>query len=446
MRMDRKQQSLDIIERVIKAKRLEHVSVQVANHKTETLRFSGERIISASSATSVVAMITAGYDKKSATVSVEVPELSVLEPALQRAEALAQAAQPSAEYMPPVAPPQSYLLTKEHFESTAQLNEKDRAHVASTIQSECKKRALNLAAYIQVDNFNYAFGNSSQLRVSHSGTKFHCSATARTLGSAGSAKAQEEHADFARFNLERFCHKLVTRAELSANPHELPPGEYPAIIEPSALCGFMSALFNHISRRAADEGRSYFSLPGGKNKIGQALFNSSVNLTTSPCDELCPTASFGAEGLALTPISWIESGTLKNLPIDRYWASKLAVPAIPMPANFILQGGSGSLEDLIKNTERAVLISQSWYMRDLDPKEILVTGLTRDGTFWVEDGKIQYPIKNFRFNESPVRLLQSVDALSASDRCIGTESWGPMTVLPAIRVPKFNFSTISDAI
>ncbi|MET0412228.1 MAG: metallopeptidase TldD-related protein, partial [Polyangiaceae bacterium] len=134
-----------------------------------------------------------------------------------------------------------------------------------------------------------------------------------------------------------------------------------------------------------------------------------------------------------------------SLSRDRFWAQKQQREAIPGPSNILMQGGQGSLSELIAGTTRGVLITSFWYIRDVDPRTLLLTGLTRDGVFWIEDGKIAYPVRNFRWNDSPVRVLKNVEAMSRSARVLERNGDGSVRV-PALRVKDFELTSVSDAV
>ncbi|HEY4336259.1 MAG TPA: metallopeptidase TldD-related protein, partial [Puia sp.] len=151
------------------------------------------------------------------------------------------------------------------------------------------------------------------------------------------------------------------------------------------------------------------------------------------------------EGVPQEKVSWIEKGVVKNLVYSRYWAQKKGVKAVPFPDGFIVAGGSASLDQLIKGTEKGVLVTRLWYIRPVDPQTLLFTGLTRDGTFYIENGEIKYPVKNFRFNESPIIMLNNLEAMGKAERTVSGES-GQTALIPAMRIRDFTFTSLSDAI
>ncbi|MEO7144544.1 MAG: metallopeptidase TldD-related protein, partial [Bryobacteraceae bacterium] len=177
---------------------------------------------------------------------------------------------------------------------------------------------------------------------------------------------------------------------------------------------------------------------------GEKLFPDFINLHTDPFDPRMPALPWTSSRLPMRPIGWIENGAVKNLAYSRYWAEKTGKSATPSPDPLYLDGGGASLDDLIASVERGLLVTHFWYIRFVNPKTLQHTGLTRDGLFLIENGKIAAPVMNFRFNESPVRLLQNARKLSKPVRVRGLE--GGMMVAPAILAGDFHFTSISDAV
>ena len=201
--------------------------------------------------------------------------------------------------------------------------------------------------------------------------------------------------------------------------------------------------------RQTDEGRSFFAKKGGGNRVGEQVVGEKVRLYSDPAHALAPAIPFDGEGLPLKRIDWIDKGVLKNLSYSRYWAQKQGKEATPQPGNLIMEGGTASMDDLIKGVERGVLVTRFWYIRSLDPQTLLVTGLTRDGLFLIEKGKVTRPVKNMRWNESPVFALNNLDAMTPSERAVSGEGVGGVgfsIVCPAARIREFTFTSGSDAV
>jgi predicted Zn-dependent protease len=226
----------------------------------------------------------------------------------------------------------------------------------------------------------------------------------------------------------------------SANARSVPPGKYTVILEPQAVAEMLSFLVGAMNRRATDEGRSYFT-----GKVGQKLFADSVSLKSDPFDPLTPGAPFDHEGFALAPHAWIDSGVAKDFFVSRYWAQRKSIEPSGTHRVYRLSGGTaGSTEELIRGTKRGLLVTRFWYNRMLEPQSVMITGLTRDGLFLVEDGKITGPVTNFRYNESPVNVLRTVDAMTRST--VRVPMWNGIWHTPSLRAHDFTMASASAAV
>jgi predicted Zn-dependent protease len=210
----------------------------------------------------------------------------------------------------------------------------------------------------------------------------------------------------------------------------------------------MLRMMNSFNQRTADEGRSYFSKTGGGNRIGEKVFDDRINIYSDPAYRDAETSPFNSSGQPINRQDWIRSGTVEDLSRSRFWAGQLGQEPLPGPSNLIMAGGNDSLEEMITSTKRGVLLTRFWYIRGLNPRIISYTGLTRDGTFLIEDGKITRPVTNFRFNQSLVEMLQNIEMVGPSVRVSASENSSVSTpiVVPALKVRNFNLSSVSDAI
>jgi predicted Zn-dependent protease len=197
-----------------------------------------------------------------------------------------------------------------------------------------------------------------------------------------------------------------------------------------------------FNARNADEGRSPFSKPGGGTRLGEKVMDERVTLYSDPTDPALLGQPFDNEGLPIGRVVWVEKGILRNLAYSRFWAQKQnrQPTGNPFTAGFALTGGAAPIEELIAGTERGILVTHFFYIRSLEPRTVLQTGLTRDGTFLVEKGRITRSLKNFRWNESPLLMLNRLEAISRS------EPTAAGRLMPAVRVSRFDFSSLSDAV
>lgn len=181
------------------------------------------------------------------------------------------------------------------------------------------------------------------------------------------------------------------------------------------------------------------SKEGGGTKLGEKIVDERVNISSDPLHTEVPTGTWNGEGMPLKKTSWIENGVVKNLAYGRFWAKEKGVDPVPFPPNVIMEGGDASLDDLIKSTKKGILVTRLWYIRGVDPQTLLFTGLTRDGTFYIENGQIKHPVKNFRFNESPIIMLNNLETLGQQVRIDGN-------LIPYMKIRDFTFTSLSDAV
>jgi predicted Zn-dependent protease len=185
--------------------------------------------------------------------------------------------------------------------------------------------------------------------------------------------------------------------------------------------------------------------PGGGNIVGEKIVDERVTIVADPQDPQLMSQPFDGDGLALNRQVFIGKGVLEQLFYTRFWAKKQGKTATGQPQSIKMMGGNSSIDEMIQSTPRGVLVTRLWYLREVDPRTILYTGLTRDGTFLIENGKITKAVRNFRFNESPLFMLNNLEMLGPTVRLAGTEQGGDI-VMPTIKVKDFNFTSLSEAV
>jgi len=229
----------------------------------------------------------------------------------------------------------------------------------------------------------------------------------------------------------------------SQQPKPIEPGVYPVILEPQAVEDLIGFLTGSLDARTADEGRSPFSGKDGKTRVGESIFNERLNLYSDPAHAELPSIPSTAEGIPASRVSLVKAGVVENLVYSRFWAQERKRDPSPGPVNYILESSTPpvSMADMIKGMERGLVISRFWYVRQIDPRAIMLTGLTRDGLWWVDKGQVRYPVRNLRFNQSVLAMLApwNVEAIGAPVRR------APLMV-PALKLAAFTFTSISDAI
>ena len=282
--------------------------------------------------------------------------------------------------------------------------------------------------------------------------------TGKTPDFARSAWVGQITHDFSDIDLHTMLQTLRQRLDWAARAVEMPAGAYEALLEPSAVADLAIGAYWFMTRRDADEGRSPYSRPGGGTLIGERLFGD-VTLTSDPIEPRIESTPFhygvdsgGAtsvfdNGLDLHRTDWVRNGVLKNLITPRYWAAKTSAPgAVPYINNLVVEGDGPTLDDMIAQTDRALLVTCFWYIRTVDPRTALVTGLTRDGVFLVEGGKVKGAVNNFRWNMSPIAALAQATQIGRSGLALPREHDEFLrSKAPALRIERFNMSSVSEA-
>ncbi|WP_083494776.1 MULTISPECIES: metallopeptidase TldD-related protein [unclassified Frankia] len=303
-------------------------------------------------------------------------------------------------------------------------------------------------------------GTSTGLRLRYSQPTGSVEWNAKSGVPGGSVWHGQSTRDFTDVDVAGTDAALRDRLAWCERSLELPAGRYETLLPPSAVADLMIYMYWTAAGRDAAEGRTVFSRAGGGTRLGEAIGPAGLRLASDPHDpELATTPFVTAQssssmssvfdnGLALRPTDWISDGTLAALVETRASARATGVPTTPMIDNLILDGGgSASLQEMIASTKRGLLLTSLWYIREVDPEVLLLTGLTRDGVYLVENGEVTGAVNNFRFNESPVDLLGRLAEIGATTRTMAREwaDWFTLTRMPAVRIPDFNMSSVSPA-
>ena len=406
---------------------------------------SARNTISTSGASDNVALVVESrFGKRSGVATCNQFDDATLKRCVQRAEEIARLAPESPEYVPLLGP-QQYLASPQSFaQSTANITPDYRAQQVAAGMKLCDERELSSAAFLDDSAGFRAVRNSKGLTAYQPQTNITYSVTVRTPDGTGSGYATADYSDAAKLDAAALTKIAADKAAMSRNARAIEPGKYTVIMEPAALvantdASLLAALMNSLDARSADEGRSFLSKKGGGNKKGEKLFDERVTIYSDPTNPDIADLTFSGDGRPLQKTTWIEKGVVKNLYTSQFWAQKSGIPDIPRPNGWIMEGGTQSVEDMIKGTEKGILVTRLWYIRPVDPQTLLYTGLTRDGTFYIENGKIKFPVKNFRFNESPVIMLNNLEAIGRPVRMGGN-------LVPPLKIRDFTFTSLSDAV
>jgi len=421
-----------------------HVSLEATD--AAHVRFAAGDVTTSGRTADVTVTITARANGKSGTLRTNETEAEGLKRAVAHAEELMAVAPPDPEWVEGLGP-QSYPAIAAYHEATARADAKQRRDGIKGALDTARAKKLNVSGFFETEARWSAIANKKGLFGFQRATEASFSTTMRTDDGTGSGWAGFTSPKVSAIDPQELVARAVRKAETSAKPRDLPPGKYTVILEPQAVADLFGSLAFSMSQRAADEGRGYFSKKGGGNRIGEKIFADAVTLRSDPLDARIPGRPWsgggggggGSWGLPAQRSTWIDRGVLKALAVDRYWAQKNKLAPLPLSSSLVLEGGSGTLDALVAGTARGLLVTRFWYIRVVNPQTLQVTGLTRDGVWLVEDGKVVAPVSNFRFNDGPARVMQDVQAMSAPVPA------GSM-LAPAIRVGDFNFSSKSDAV
>ncbi|RSK31100.1 TldD/PmbA family protein [Hymenobacter metallilatus] len=436
-----KDEAQAILKKVIGFSTADECQANLNGRTTGNIRYARNSVSTAGAQDNVSLAVEARFGKRSGIATCNEFDDATLRRCVQRAEEIARLAPEDPEYMPLLGP-QQYLTPVSYAASTAAITPDLRAQAAGDSIALCSAKSLTAAGYLEDGAYFQALRNNKGLEAYQQSTSLDFSVTVRTPDGTGSGYAVADYTDVAKFNAKSLTQLAADKAAGSRNARALEPGKYTVILEPAALVsdeGLLNNLMYSLGAREADEGRSFLSKKGGGNKLGDKLFDPRITIYSDPLNAQAPSGVFDYEGLPVKRMNWIEKGVVKNLYYSRYWAQKTGKAATAFPGNFIMEGGTQSVQDLIKSTAKGILVTRLWYIRDVDPQTLLYTGLTRDGTFYIENGKIKFPIKNFRFNESPIIMLNNVEAIGKPVRLGGN-------LVPPLKIRDFTFTSLSDAV
>lgn len=417
------------------------VVVSTRQRRAQNTRFARNELTTQGdyAETEVQVRVTVGRRHASATAN-QTDDAS-LRALAERAATMARLAPEDPEHLAALGP-QTYPSPAAAWDdATADVPAAARARRASECVALAEADKLHLAGFEQSAATTRALVASTGLLAEHRATDTSFTCTARTTDGAGSGWAGRASHRASDLDVAALARVAADKAKRSAGARALEPGRYTVILEPAAVAEMLAFLVPAMDARPADEGRSFFA-----GKLGEKLFADLVTLASDPTSPDAPGAPFDHEGVPLEPVRWIDRGKVENLAYTRYWAQKKAKRATGRHGTFHLNGGSAaSTDELLAGVERGLLVTRFWYTRMLDPQAVLLTGLTRDGLFLVENGRVTAPVANFRYNESPVTVLRNTDALTrATARVPGVA--GGIWRVPALRTRDFTMASPSAAV
>ncbi len=434
-----------ITDKVLALSKADSSIVTIGGSEERHIRFAQNMATTNGAPSGIEVGIESHFGKKSGSASGTDLSDDALAALVAASENTAKLAPENPEFMPPIGP-QTYLTGTAFSANTQATTSVAMAAALQPVLQQAQAKNLQASGFLNLGTSFSSFANSKGLFVYDQGTDVLHTVTARTPDGTGAGWAGTTHIDFSKLDIAGMGATAIDKAVRSQNPVKLPPGKYTVILEPSAVSDLLSILIEDFDQRSADEGRSFATKKGGGSLLGEMVFGKNISLYSDPNDPLVPGEIYSDDGMPAQKTVWIDGGVLKNLQCSRYWAQKSKRAAVPSPTSLTLVGGTTSTADMIKQTKRGLLVTRFWYIREVDPQTVLLTGLTRDGVFLIENGEITQPVCNFRFNESPVAMLNKVIAMGPSVRAYGEESIGLPTAVPTLLVDEFTLSSVSDAV
>ena len=433
-----KEEAKNILTKVVSLSKADGLQASLSGYNGGNIRYARNSVSTAGSESNVTLSVLTNFGKRSGIATVNEFDDASLQKVVRRAEEVARLAPENPEFMEPL-PPQSYSQSKTFSSATAKINPDYRAQAAANSIAPANSKGVTAAGFLEDAHSIFALMNNKGLFAYNESTSVDFTVTMRTNDGTGSGWATRDFNDASKLDTLEASNIAIEKALKSRDAKAIEPGKYTVILEPAAASDLLRNMFANMNARSADEGRSFLGKKGGGTKLNEKIVDERVNIYTDPLNSEVPASPFAADGQARRRMEIIKAGVVKNMFYDRYWASQKNVEPVPSAGNFIVDGGSASLDDLIKNTKKGILVTRLWYIRSVDPQTLLYTGLTRDGTFYIENGAIRYPVKNFRFNESPVIMLNNLETLGRQVRVDGN-------LIPYMKIRDFTFTSLSDAV
>jgi predicted Zn-dependent protease len=435
----------EITDKILSFVKADDAQVTVSSEKTSFSRFARNAFLTSGNTLERSASVTVWIKGKRGASSTSDFTDESLRAMVEQAEQVAAISPVDREYLPTLST-QTYKPSNGFVESTSNLSLADRAKSIGDILKSSAKAGVVSAGFHQTRAIAQAFATKNKNFGFERRTVASLSVTARTEDGASSGYFARSHFDINRLDTAHIARESIRKALDARNARTIEPGVYPVILEPQAVADLLGGLSFQFDARSAEEGRSPYSLPGGKTKRGQKIFDERLSIYSDPWNAELPASMAAQGGIPAQKIYLVKNGVLENLIYSRFWANKSATEPTPGPVNTIMESSEKgvSLGEMIGSTRKGLLISRFWYIRSTDPRTASVTGLTRDGIWLIENGQIAHPVKNFRFNQSMIQMLApgNVEMIGAPER-VGD---GNAALLPALKLKAFNFTSASDAV
>ncbi|MXM63190.1 TldD/PmbA family protein [Streptomyces sp. HUCO-GS316] len=455
----------EVVERALELSRADGCVVIADEHSTANLRWAGNALTTNGVTRGRTLTVIATVDGKEGTASGVISRSAVtadeLEPLVRAAEAAARAAGPAEDAQPLVTGvPEAPDFADAPAETTSAVFA-DFAPALGEAFARARAGGRELYGFANHELVSSYLGTSTGLRLRHDQPNGTLELNAKSPDRTRSAWAGRSTRDFKDVDPAALDAELAVRLGWAERRIDLPAGRYETLLPPTAVADLLIYQMWSASGRDAVEGRTVFSKPGGGTRVGETLTELPLTLRSDPNEPGLESSPFvlahssGGDqsvfdnGLPLSATDWVRDGELTGLMTSRHSAGLTGLPVAPAIDNLILTGGEDrSLEEMVANTERGLLLTCLWYIREVDPATLLLTGLTRDGVYLVENGEVSGEVNNFRFNESPVGLLGRATEAGRTEKTLPREwsDWFTRAAMPALRIPDFNMSSVSQGV
>lgn len=438
------QEAKQITDKILSYVKADDAQVSLRSVKQSHSRFAANAFLTSGNTVERSANITVWLKGKRGSSSTTDFDDASLKAMVEDAEKIAAISPVDPQYLPTLGK-QKYKDSNRYAEATANISLDARATKIGEILKKSVKENVISAGFHETEATAGAQATKNGNFYFEKETDASLSLTARTADGQSSGYFQRSHFDINKLDTDRIAREAIRKASEGRNAKAIEPGIYNVILEPQAVADLLGGIAGEFDARRAEEGRSAFSNLGGKTKLGEKIFDERINIYSDPWNAEIPASPSAQAGIPAEKIYLVKNGVLENLIYSRFWAKKKDTTPTPGPVNTIIEANDKpeSLDAMIANSdEKTLLISRFWYIRTTDPRTASVTGLTRDGVWLIEKGKIAYPVKNLRFNQSVIQMLArgNVEMIGAPERISGG------TLLPALKLNEFNFTSQSEAV
>jgi predicted Zn-dependent protease len=433
-----------IAERVLKLSDADETEVDIGATTDALTRFANNTIHQNVAEEILAISIRTVVDGRTARSTTNKTDDDSLRRAIAAAISLARN-QPKNPDLLPMLKKQKYEKVSRFFSATAKATPQDRARAVTRVSKMADKRKQTAAGIFASGESRSVLANSKGLFAHYEQTRSEFSVTILESNSSGWAK--ENSPDIRKIDPEALAESASEAAAKSREPREIPAGRYTTILPPSAVLDLVGFLFYDFAGTAVLDKRSCFT-----GRMGKKILGENITLWDNAYHPLQSGPAYDGEGMPRQKVLLVDKGVPKSLVYARATAKKMkAKPtghgfSLPndygeAPMNLVFAGGDKSIAEMVRTTERGILVTRLWYIREVDPYEKILTGMTRDGTFLIENGRVAGGIRNFRFNESIIEMLSNVEMLGPAVRAAGEESFE--MVVPAMKVRNFHFSEVT---